>query len=479
MQDRARFLLRHAGCWLAALAVAALAPACQDEPLSDEEMALLRVYALPAGGPPPDPSNAYGDMVAAAQLGKLLYFERGFAGKLLAPFNVAKDGNGALGMAGQTGMVSCADCHDPATGGADRRSQPNATSLGASYTGRNAPTVINAAYAPLWQFWDGHADSLWSQALAPPEGATECNGSRLRVAHVLYEKYRVEFRQVFGAGALPDDLTDLARFPPDGKPGAKSGCQPTDATEPFNDAWDCMDPDPAQPDDRATVNRIYVQFGKAIAAYERRLVSNAFAGSPFDDFMNGDATAMSPAAIRGARLFVGRAGCAECHRGPTFSDFDFHNIGTPQTGEHAHPTDLGLYDGIKYLGATVGSEHHDFTRSSLFSDQMVEVAPALLGDPPAGAMGQFKTPTLRNVAKTAPYMHDGVYKTLWDVVNHYNFGGATGGPYAGEKSLALAPLLLTDGEMSDLVEFLRALDDRDAKATPEFPEGLVTRPPER
>ena len=69
-------------------------------------------------------------------------------------------------------------------------------------------------------------------------------------------------------------------------------------------------------------------------------------------------------------------------------------------------------------------------------------------------------------------MHDGAYATLWDVVNHYNFGGATG-PYAGAKDPALAPLLLTDAELGDLVEFLRALDDGAAKPTDDFPEGLL------
>ena len=93
--------------------------------------------------------------------------------------------------------------------------------------------------------------------------------------------------------------------------------------------------------DQHTVNRIYANFGKAIAAYERRLVSSAFNPSKFDLFMAGDETAMSPAAIRGARLFVGRAGCAECHRGAMFTDYSFHNIGVPQTGQYPPATDDG------------------------------------------------------------------------------------------------------------------------------------------
>ena len=85
----------------------------------------------------------------------------------------------------------------PADAGADHRSLPR-DQPGRGYTDRNAPTVFNAAYSPLWQFWDGHADSLWSQALSPPEGAAECNGSRLGVAHVLADHYRAEYEAVFG-----------------------------------------------------------------------------------------------------------------------------------------------------------------------------------------------------------------------------------------------------------------------------------------
>jgi cytochrome c peroxidase len=451
MQQRARFSLRQAG--LLALVAIGLGPGCsQDGPVSDEEMAQLRQFTLPAEGLPPDPSNAYGDHLEAAQLGKLLFFEPRFSGRL-GPYNVFPT-NGALGNVAEAGKVSCASCHDPLTAGADRRSLPPATSLGVSYTHRNAPTVINAAYSPLWQFWDGRADSLWSQALSPPEGPAECGGTRLGVALALYDHYRTAFEYVFGAGAMPDDLKDTSRFP--ARP-ARPGDRYIPSLE-----------------DRKLVNTIYANFGKAIAAYERRLVSTAFEPSPFDAFMAGDASAMSPAAIRGARLFVGRAGCAECHSGSMFSDFAFHNIGVPQTGQYPPATDGGRLDGL-YGGENVLT--NIFNRAGEFSDDksITNADHLQLTQPPRLTIGQFKTPSLRNVSKTAPYMHDGVYQTLWDVVNHYNFGGSTG-PYSGTKDPALAPLLLTDAEMGDLVEFLRALDDGRVKQTDDFPEGLLAQP---
>jgi cytochrome c peroxidase len=427
-------------------------------------MTQLRALTLPPEGPPLDASNAHGDALLAQRLGKRLFFEAGYSGQL-GPYNVAKNTNGALGGPTDKEKVSCQSCHDPMTAGADQRSLPRATSLGAGYTVRNAPTVINAAYSPLWQFWDGRADSLWSQALLPPEGAAESAGTRLKVVHVLYKNYRQDYEDVFGAGSLPDYLADTVRFP---DPGTAGDGDVSDADKPI-------------------LNGIYANFGKAIAAYERRLVSNAFQPSPFDAFMAGDTQAMSPAAIRGARLFVGRAGCTECHSGPTFTDFAFHNVGAPQAGEYVPATDLGRFGGIDAIEARMEDPQFDFTRRSLFSDQVDEAHLTALTQSGADdatkkrTQGQFKTPTLRNVGKTAPYMHDGAYQTLWDVVNHYNFGGGTG-PYAGVKDPAIAPLLLTDAELGDLVEFLRALDDGDALETHDFDQvdgdtqGLLGRP---
>ena len=314
--------------------------------------------------------------------------------------------------------------------------------------------MFNAAYSPLWQFWDGHADSLWSQALSPPEGEAECNSSRLAVAHVLADHYRAEYDAVFGAGAMPD-LSDASRFPPAGKPGQR--------------AFDDM-----SPEDKQTINEVYVRFGKAIAAYERRLVSTAFEPSPFDRFMAGDDRAMSPAAIRGAQLFVGHAGCNECHRGATFTDFSFHNVGAPQTGTYVPAVDLGTLRGHRHAGEEPVQPRQQYSDKPQ-AQHIAALTPLDPTLPFHPTDGQFKTPTLRNVARTAPYMHDGAYATLWDVVDHYNFGGGTG-QYAGTKDPAIAPLMLTDSELGDLVEFLRALDDGPALPTDDFPEGLITPP---
>lgn len=427
---------------LALLAVVALSAAAgcrQTSPLSDTDLATLRTFALVP--PPPDPSNAYADDGAAAALGKMLYFDPRAAGPL-GPPNVAGQ-NGSLGNAGETGKVACVSCHDPATGGSDDRSMPAATSLGANYTPRNAPTVINAAYSPIWQFWDGRADSLWSQALAPPEGVNEAASSRLAIAHFLAAHYATPYAAAFGP------LPDLSRFPSDGKPG--------------DTAWDTL---PAA--DQTAVNQIYANYGKAIAAYERRLVSSAFQPSAFDQFLAGKGT-LSDAAIAGAQIFIGRGGCQECHRGPLFSDFQFHNIGAPQEGAHAPASDVGRAAGIQLL-----ANDETFARTGRFSDDpnAADTVGLVATD---DDVGRFKTPSLRNVSKTAPYMHDGAYADLWDVVNHYNFGGETG-TYAGEKDPAINPLLLDDDDLANVIEFLESLEDGDPLPTADFPEGLTTAP---
>ena len=152
---------------------------------------------------------------------------------------------------------------------------------------------------------------------------------------------------------------------------------------------------------------------RAIAAYERTILSG---NSPFDRFGAGDAAALSPGARRGLGLFRGKAGCAPCHAGFNFTDESYHNLGV---GMDRETPDLGR-----------------FTVTKVESQK-----------------GAFKTPTLRDVARRPPYMHDGSLATLADVVAFYNRGGLAN-PW---RSAAVAPLGLTAEEERDLVAFLEAL----------------------
>jgi cytochrome c peroxidase len=179
------------------------------------------------------------------------------------------------------------------------------------------------------------------------------------------------------------------------------------------------------------VNTINIQqVGKAIASFQRTLISG---NSPFDKFdWDGEEKAISEAAKRGKKLFFGKARCNLCHFGTNFSDEKFHNIGIGWGGE---TVDVGRYH--------VTHDKKD--------------------------IGAFKTPTLREISRTAPYMHDGRFVTLKQVVDHYNQGGVKN-PFQDNQVI---PLNLTESEKQDLVEMLRSLNGegwQHAKAPLSFPE---------
>ncbi|MFQ5561164.1 MAG: cytochrome-c peroxidase [Nitrospinota bacterium] len=155
--------------------------------------------------------------------------------------------------------------------------------------------------------------------------------------------------------------------------------------------------------------------GKALATFERTIIS---ANSPFDRYLAGNKTAMSRSAINGMNLFAGKAGCNLCHNGPNFTDNKFHNIGVEPGGPLQK--DSGRFAVTKEVDDT----------------------------------GAFKTPTLRHITRTAPYMHNGTEKTLSDVVEFYNLGGKS----KENLSPLIQPLSLTEKEKDELVEFLKALE---------------------
>jgi cytochrome c peroxidase len=310
-----------------------------------------------------------------------------------------------------------------------------------------------------------------------------------------------------GGGQCPAHCDDshgvcLPRFPFDARPGfvefgALADCEwgmvaPDDIEQPYGDAWDCM-----LLGDQQAATRIYVNFAKAIAAYEYTLISK---NSPWDKWAEGgfQLGKLGPAAERGARLFVGKAACAECHSGGNFSDSAFHNIGVPQVGTYVPTTaqcpagswcdcvsgdvelpqnclPVGARDGLRKLQA------NRFRRDSVWSDDVdcrshfafhfmktytdanpeecdgkVKYYSLPLDDT---YKGQWRTPGLRDVALTGPYMHNGMYATLREVIEHYNTGGihSRGGETIGTIDPKVKVLNLTSQEIDDLVAFLETL----------------------
>ncbi len=408
---------------LAALAIALAAAAPPPARLgasdrySQAELAAIERHS-PLGKLPLGATDGVADSAPAAIFGQYLFFDTAFSA----------DGN-----------VSCATCHKPTLAFTDGRALAKGLAVGT----RNTPTLIDAVFNH-WFFLDGRTNSLWSQALQPLENVHEFGSDRLSVAHRIAgdPPLRAAYRGVFGA--LPA-LDDKARFPAHARPDP----DPQNAPD---RAWRAM-----APADRTSVNRLFSNLGKAIEAYERKLVGGA---SPFDTYVAGlretdpaKLKAISPAAKRGLRLFVGAGNCELCHAGPTFSDGQFHNLGLPLLpGE---TPDRGRADGIGAVRADI------FNAAGPFSDnphaeakQQLEFLPA-----PASQLGAFKTPTLRNVALTAPYMRDGRFATLAEVMRFYAQGAAaSSGRLVGTRE-ATANLVphLTAAQQADLISFLETL----------------------
>lgn len=490
-------------------------PGCQ---FSDEAWAALAALADLPAAPPEDASNQYARNADAQALGQRLYFDARFSGTATVLDMLRRPMPYARAAKGQPLNISCATCHDPKRAGADFTSVPNSVSIGAGWYDVNGQQTVNAAYYGL-AYWNGRNDSLWAQIVAVTESFVSMGSNRLKVAWLLKDKYADEYAAVFPTWPLPFSTGSAAvaalvepaakpdgsrnprggqcalagaacpaacravtgtegtascwpRFPLEGRPGSTAGCQPGSADEPFNDAWDCM----AQAD-QALVTRAYVNFAKAIAAYEHRLVSR---DAPFDRWVaeGPRSELLSPAQRRGAALFVGKAACVDCHNTPLFSDSAFHNVGVPQVGagvptladcSAGHACDCvnrrnclpeGALDGLGKL------QRNGFRRDSPWSDAPNDTSNRVWLDLPLddSLAGAWRTPSLRDVEQTAPYMHNGVYRTLEEVVEAYDRGGASA-EVVGRKSVRVQPLHLTARERADLVEFLRSLNGAPLPAT--------------
>lgn len=392
-----------------------------------------RVLSMsPVPDPPPDPTNRVADDPAAAHLGQFLFFETRLS---------------------SNNAVSCSTCHDPNLGFAD--GLPIA--LGVGRGKRHSPSLFNVAHN-RWFFWDGRADTLWSQALSPIETPFEMESTRTDIARLMSEddELRAAYQDVFGE--LPD-LSDTTRFPPRARP------RPDNPDHPQHTRWTGM-----TEADRRLVNEVFVNVGKAIAAYERRIITPP---SPFDEFVAGlergdgrSVASLGESAQRGLKLFVGAAGCFNCHSGPMLSDGEFHNNRVAPLDDTREP-DAGRYEGIALLAAS------EFSAGSPFSDDPDGPRARLtarVAQSPEN-WGRFKTPSLRNVSRTAPYMHQGQKATLEAVVRHYStFEDATPPSHHALPDPLLQDLELSDQQIADLVAFLESL------TSPRLPRGLTKQP---
>lgn len=409
---------------------ALMTSACKQTPADDapwttaERRLLSSLAALPAA-PPPSPGNRVADNEAAASLGHALFFDTRLS---------------------SNGQVACATCHQPQHYFTDGLR----VSKGVGEVTRNAPTLIGAQSLPFL-FHDGRKDSVWSQALGPLEAAPEHGFDRAAVAHVVAAHYRAPYEAIFGP--LPP-LSDTTRFPAHARP------VPLEESHPHHVAWVAM-----LPDDQTAVNTVFANVGKALEAYQRKLWPQP---APFDAYVHAlernDAAAAATypePARRGLRAFVGKAQCVNCHNGPLFTDGGFHNVGAPPPSADKTRIDIGRSQGAQQV------KQDEFRCGSKWSDATKCDELRFLNPKFEDFLGAFKTPTLRNVAQTAPYFHAGQFATLDEVLTFYR--SLPGQPQIGHRELVLS-LLDPSLSQADLLAFLHTL-------TGPLPEARWLSPP--
>jgi cytochrome c peroxidase len=305
------------------------------------------------------------------------------------------------------GAISCAHCHAPERSWTDGR----ALAAGIGEFERNTPSLWNVRLN-RWFGWDGGSDSLWSFAIRPILHPAEMGADAKHVAATLRADRRLAclYERVFG------------------KLGARGAAR----------------------DERVLVNA-----AKANAAFVETLESGR---TPFDEFRDGLARGDALAAARypedaqrGLKIFIGKGNCSICHFGANFSNGEFHDVGVPffvkggaDAGRHGgiqrlrgdRYNLLGRYNDDRSGGAATKTRHLDAQHRNF---------------------GEFKTPSLRNVELSPPYMHNGRLAGLRDVVLHYS--GISPDRLHSDGEALLKPLGLSPVEVDDLVAFVRSLTD--------------------
>ena len=333
------------------------------------------------------------------------------------------------------GTIACVTCHQPESAFTD--GLPRAQGL--APTDRNTVGLANVRLQ-RWFGWDGAADNLWAQSLRPLLDPREMGVDPAHVAATVRADadWRRRYRAAFGEAPAADDET------------------------------------------------VAINVAKALAAYQETLVTGR---TPFDDFRDalarGDrksAARYPESAQRGLRIFVGKGLCNVCHFGPNFTNGEFEEIGVPHFLK-AGGVDWGRAQGIKSMLASrfslLRSYNDDPARASAISARHVELQ--------LRNYGEFRIPSLRNVALTAPYMHNGHLATLTDVVRHYSGLDPNNlhlGPEIFDRDgvlvdlglpTVLKPLRLTEREIADVVAFLQTLTDEESRKPRKPPAAAVCK----
>ena len=323
-----------------------------------EAQVLARFEPLDAAAQPPSPTNRVADDLAAARLGKRLFFDPAMS-------------------ADQT--VSCASCHPTGVNFSDPA--PVSTGVFGRVGTRHAPSVMNLGFQDFL-LWDGRADSAWSQAIKAIEAPAEMDLTRVELARFIQRRYAAPYEAIFGP------LPSLEGLPERARPGLV--------------AWESMT---AQ--QRRDVDQIAANVGKALEAYQRKLTCDQ---TPLDLFLRGERTVLSTAAMRGAVAFDD-SGCTSCHSGALLSDGLFHHIGIGSADEIDA---LGRQAGIAALQRDVFNGRGDYSDDRDAGDRKLRAMAREVD-----TLGAFKTPSLRGVSQRRVFMHNGSLISLREVVGFY------------------------------------------------------------
>lgn len=309
----------------------------------------------------------------------------------------------------RVGYITCVTCHQPDRAWGDGKARAH----GLADVDRNTPMLANLRLA-RWYGWSGASDSLWMASLRPILDEREIDSTPAHIRHLYVRDPELAcwYRRAFGHSA--DDARD----------------------------------------DDVTV---LVNTSKALAAFQETLITGR---TPFDDYRDalarGDLAAAASyprSAERGLQLFIGRGNCVLCHNGPNFSNGEFHATGIGHFIGRGR-ADGGRFEGIEAVKVSeynlLSTFNDDTTRTNAMPIRNVVLAPR--------NWGEFRTPSLRNVAVTAPYMHNGSLDSLRDVLKHYSDLDEERLHADGEN--LLRPLKLTDAEFDDLLAFLDSLTDQ-------------------
>ncbi len=323
------------------------------------------------------------------------------------------------------GYIACVTCHQPDRSWTDAKARAH----GLADLPRNTPALANLRLQ-RWYGWGGGADSLWMASLRPLLDAREFDSDPATVARI-YERdpdLACRYRRTFGAAPS------------------------------------------TRPSGHVTV---LVNTAKALAAFQETLTTGR---TPFDDFRDALARGDDAAAARyplrarqGLKLFIGRGNCIACHNGPTFSNGEFADVGVPYFIAPGK-VDAGRHDDLQRLRASpynlVGHHSDDAGRASAQATRRAVLE--------ARHWGEFKVPSLRNVAVTAPYMHNGSLPTLRDVVAHYSTLDEA--RIHSSAQPLLRALRLSPDESDALVAFLESLTDADRDQRPRPPAASACEP---